>query len=389
MKVFFCGGSIAVATPSGIAVFDLATTSTTTLPRRPAAIIDALALSENRIAVVYDDKALVTFAHGATGWTAEGDVRTCAKKPTSLALLAAVPAVLVGEMSGDIIAYAASTGRRETRPVLTHTSSGVSTLATSSDGSLLFSGDEDGRIKITRMADLRLQAVCLPLGRSVAAVKALVDVGGHAGCAAGSLLFSAAADGSLSLWDATTGALLGHAEGPAGAESGAAAAGGAIAASAATEGGAAAAESPATPRLCLAGAPGAAAAAVAGSPAVRLAAVVQAAGGGMPRLECASLVLDSGAGGGGVQALATVPASAARILSPAAAPGDLRAFMLALCNSRAGGSSSSLRLRAFQAMAAVGQAALGGPLLERTDAEGGSAAARALAAVDWASITAS
>lgn len=383
MKVFFCGGSIAVATPSGIAVFDLATSSTTTLPRRPAAaIIDALALPDNRIAVVYDDKALVIFSHGATGWTAEGDVRTCAKKPTSLALLSAVPAVLVGEMSGDVIAFAASAGRRETRPVLTHTSSGVSTLATSSDGSLLYSGDEDGRIKITRVADLRLQVVCLPLGRSVAAVKALVDVGGHGGCAAGSLLLSAAADSSLSLWDAATGALLGHAEGPAGAESGAAA-GGASSASGTTKGGAAAAEVAATTRFCLAGAPGAAATAVAGSPAVRLAVVAQAggAGGGVPRLECSSLVLDSGAGGGGVQALATAPASAARILCPAATPGDLPAFMLALCG---GSGGSSLRLRAFQATPA---AVLGGPLLlERTDAEGGSAAARALAAVDWAAL---
>ena len=196
MRVFSSGSSIFVATPQRLCCYNLDRSSCQILPLHKSSLIDATPLVGDRITAVYDDKSLVIFARSDAGWAYQGDGYTCLKKPSGLVTLDN-GVVVVGDKSGDVLGY--SSDVVGSRAILTHTSSMISSLATSSDGALLFSGDCDGRIKITRVADQRLHAICL--GLTASEVTALCDAG------PGRLL-SASANGTLSLWCTSSGTLM-------------------------------------------------------------------------------------------------------------------------------------------------------------------------------------
>lgn len=375
MRILFSGPTTFVAAPAALRCLEPGGSSTIALPAHGAAtLLDALPLADGRVAAVFDDKALIIYVRGADGWVVDGGVRNCAKKPAALSLLAAIPAIVIGETSGDVLAFPAAPERTESRGVLTHTSSTISALATAADGTLLYSGDTDGRIKVTRVADLRLEAVCL--GRTAAAVTAISDAGPG-------LVVSGAADGWLSLWSPQTGALL-------------------EAAPISSAGDASLPPSAAAPSR----APRSAAA-----PSVVLAVfgpgsdgsrLVACAITGAPRLDVFTIAPAAGSAGvaaptegllkhtltlhcaGGVQALVASPASVADVLVPgrvsSAAPVAASAILLVLCSVGDEAGSGTLRIKSIDLTAAVAS----------PDAVGGgeiaSDAALALAAIDWGAV---
>lgn len=380
MRILFSGPAILVATPTALRYLESGGSASVALPARGSAtLVDALPLADGRVAAVFDDKALVIYGKGADGWTADGSVRTCAKKPAALSLLSAIPALVIGETSGDVVAFSTDPGRAESRGVLTHTSSTISALGTSDDGSLLFSGDSDGRVKVTRVADLRLQAVYL--GRTAASVTVIGDAGSN-------LVISGAADGSLSLWSAQTGALLG-------------------AASISGAGDAPSLPPPAAhlPRARSAASPSVILAVLGpGSDGRRLVACALA---GAPRIDLFAIAPAAEAAGaaaaadtlshittvhcaGGVQALSKAPASVAEaLLAGAVSPSSAAAVLLVLTNSRLEACAGTLHVEAIDLFAARAAPAASGSALAPAwlhAADAGSAATRALSAIDWGSI---
>lgn len=197
--------------------------------------VDSAAKQLARIAIVTDDKKLITLSLNEVT-TPSGDVGAelafvdetrVAKRGTAITRIhlhrasasgsasstTQEPVLCVSDKWGDVHAFPDPAVSTKRRTLLTHTGCIITSLFSSLDARYLISADREERIRVSHFPNCYdIQSFCLGHSRFVSTVTILRQpvnqIGGTPGYAPGDLLVSGGADGALRLFHWLTGTLV-------------------------------------------------------------------------------------------------------------------------------------------------------------------------------------
>ncbi|RYG40062.1 hypothetical protein EON68_04695, partial [archaeon] len=172
--------------------------------------------SSTRLAILTDDKKLATLDTDADLALRAVDSVVIPKRGTAIARFvlpsaaggAGTPVLCVGDKWGDVITFPDPRVSSKSRVLLGHTACVITALESSLDGRFIFSADREERIRVSGFPlALNIKSFCMGHTRFVSLLKVLSKPVG-ASYAAGQVLLSGGADGTLRLWHWASGTLL-------------------------------------------------------------------------------------------------------------------------------------------------------------------------------------